>query len=388
MNKYSKIVKSILTLISFLSFGISVKAQDVTSATSNTSNDSFLSSPDLALYVLAGVIILFVFIIFVLSGAVKIASKTYMDKLRKERTDKSKVISLIILFSMLSDSLSAETTIPVNAPNAFANLDLYILGTTVFILFIVVLVLVRTLFILMGIKKEEKAILSADGSPSKVRTWFQKFNETVPIEDEESLDMSHDYDGIRELDNKIPSWWSWAFFTFVAFGAVYLYRMFVTETLPNQFEELAQANEIAAVQKMEYLKKGANNVDENTVVMLAGPEIAEGANIYAKNCIACHGDKGQGGVGPNLTDDYWLHKGGIKDVFYSIKYGWQEKGMKSWKDDFSPGQIAQLSSYIMTMHGTNPPGAKEKQGELYTEETSEVTDSTKTITSADSAVVK
>lgn len=389
MNKYSKIVKSILTLISFLSFGISLKAQDVTSATSNTSNDSFLSSPDLALYVLAGVIILFVFIIFVLSGAVKIASKTYMDKLRKERTDKSKVISLIILFSMLSDSLSAETTIPVNAPNAFANLDLYILGTTVFILFIVVLVLVRTLFILMGIKKEEKAILSADGSPSKVRTWFQKFNETVPIEDEESLDMSHDYDGIRELDNKIPSWWSWAFFTFVAFGAVYLYRMFVTETLPNQFEELAQANEIAAVQKMEYLKKGANNVDENTVVMLAGPEIAEGANIYAKNCIACHGDKGQGGVGPNLTDDYWIHKGGIKEIFYSIKYGWQEKGMKAWKDDFSPGQIAQLASFVKTLHGTNPPGAKEKQGELYNEEDSvTATDSTKTITSVDTSAIK
>jgi cytochrome c oxidase cbb3-type subunit 3 len=122
--------------------------------------------------------------------------------------------------------------------------------------------------------------------------------------------------------------------------------------------------------KAAYLKKGANNVDETNVVMLSDAEIGEGAALYAKNCIACHGDKGQGGVGPNLTDDYWIHKGGIKDIFYSIKYGWQEKGMKPWKDDFSPSQIAQLSSFIRTLKGTNPPAPKEKQGELYTEEAS------------------
>ena len=85
--------------------------------------------------------------------------------------------------------------------------------------------------------------------------------------------------------------------------------------------------------------------------------------------MACHADKGQGNqTGPNLTDDYWLHKGGIKDVFYTIKYGWPEKGMRSWKEDFSPAQIAQLSSFIKSLKGSNPPGAKEPQGEKWTEE--------------------
>jgi cytochrome c oxidase cbb3-type subunit 3 len=68
-------------------------------------------------------------------------------------------------------------------------------------------------------------------------------------------------------------------------------------------------------------------------------------------------------VGPNLTDDYWLHGGQVNQVFSTIKYGVPEKGMKSWKDDFSPKQIAQLASFIKTLHGTNPPGAKEAQGE-------------------------
>jgi cytochrome c oxidase cbb3-type subunit 3 len=248
----------------------------------------------------------------------------------------------------------------------------------VLVLFIAILAMVRTLFILMGIKAIEKE-QKLDGS--KEKTFFQKFNNTVPIEEEDSLDLSHDYDGIRELDNKIPSWWTWAFFSFVLFGIVYLYRMFVSETLPNQYVELAKANEIAAEQKLEFLKNSANNVDENSVVFLGAADIAQGAAVFAKNCVACHGDKGQGGVGPNLTDDYWLHKGGIKDIFYSIKYGWQEKGMKSWKDDFSPMQIAQLASFVKTLHGTNPPMPKAQQGELYTEDTTKTikADSTKAV---------
>jgi cytochrome c oxidase cbb3-type subunit 3 len=121
--------------------------------------------------------------------------------------------------------------------------------------------------------------------------------------------------------------------------------------------------------------------------MMGAAEITEGATLYSKNCIACHGDKGQGGVGPNLTDDYWIHKGGIRDIFYTIKYGWAEKGMKSWKEDFSPVQIAQLASFVKTLHGTNPPAPKEKQGELYTENDATPSDSTAT-TPADTSTAR
>ena len=196
------------------------------------------------------------------------------------------------------------------------------------------------------------------------RTFFQKINNTVAVEEEDTLDMEHNYDGIRELDNRVPGWWQWAFIGTILFGVVYLYRMFVSDSMPDQFAELERANEIAAVKQAAYLKNSASNVDENTVKMLDAAGIAAGADLYAKNCIACHGDKGQGSVGPNLTDNYWLHKGSINDVFKVIKYGVPEKGMRAWKDDFSPVQIAQLASFVESIKGTNTPGGKEPQGEL------------------------
>ena len=83
--------------------------------------------------------------------------------------------------------------------------------------------------------------------------------------------------------------------------------------------------------------------------------------------MACHLADGGGSVGPNLTDKYWIHGGGIKDIFKTIKYGWPEKGMKSWKDDYSPVQIAQLSSFVKSLQGTKPAKAKEPQGVIYEE---------------------
>ena len=88
--------------------------------------------------------------------------------------------------------------------------------------------------------------------------------------------------------------------------------------------------------------------------------------VFTKNCTPCHGNEAQGAqVGPNLVDNYWIHGGKISDIFKTIKYGYQEKGMRSWKEDLSPMQIAQVSSYIKSLKGTNPPNAKDKQGDLY-----------------------
>ena len=82
-------------------------------------------------------------------------------------------------------------------------------------------------------------------------------------------------------------------------------------------------------------------------------------------CAACHAADGGGGVGPNLTDDYWLHGGSAKDIFKTITYGQPDKGMKSWKDDYSPLQIQQITSYVMSLHGTKPSTPKEPQGDIY-----------------------
>jgi cytochrome c oxidase cbb3-type subunit 3 len=125
-------------------------------------------------------------------------------------------------------------------------------------------------------------------------------------------------------------------------------------------------------EKNAYLKLTAGNVDENSVKLLDVAGIDAGKTLFKANCVACHGPEGQGLVGPNLTDTYWLHGGDIKDVFKTIKYGVVEKGMRSWKEDFSPIQMAQLASFVKSLGGTNPTGAKAPEGTLYDSKTGAV----------------
>ena len=190
-------------------------------------------------------------------------------------------------------------------------------------------------------------------------------NRFRPIEEEADLELHHDYDGIRELDNRLPPWWLYGFYITIIFAGVYLWRYHVAYSAPSSTEEFQIAMKEAEVEKAAYLKKSANNVDENTVKFSSDPAILEsGKKIFLTSCAACHGTEGQGTVGPNLTDEYWLHGGSVSSVFKSIKYGWPEKGMKSWKDDFSPVQISQLTSFIQSLQGSKPANSKEPQGTI------------------------
>jgi cytochrome c oxidase cbb3-type subunit 3 len=122
---------------------------------------------------------------------------------------------------------------------------------------------------------------------------------------------------------------------------------------------------VAAKQVEEYRKKAGEMVDEKTVTLADAKGIEEGQKIYQTACIACHGGKGEGGVGPNLTDTYWLHGGSINDVFKTVKYGVPDKGMQAWEKSFSPSQIKNIASYIKSIAGTNPPNGKAPQGEPF-----------------------
>ena len=100
-----------------------------------------------------------------------------------------------------------------------------------------------------------------------------------------------------------------------------------------------------------------------------------GEKLFELNCVACHLKSGGGNVGPNLTADYWLHKGSLNDIYHTIKVGYPDKGMQSWSNQFTPKEISYLASYIKTLRGTNPPGAKAPQGDLYVEAAAAVKDS-------------
>jgi cytochrome c oxidase cbb3-type subunit 3 len=258
----------------------------------------------------------------------------------------------LLLFAAPVFAQDTETTAAaVQTASPFGNLSatsFYLMVGVMGIELLVVFVLLYQLRVFLSKEKlqQQIAIEAAAVQKPRVSVW-DKMNKFRPVEQEADITLGHEYDGIRELDNRLPPWWLYGFYASIIFAGIYLWRYHVSHTAPLSIEELQIAMTQADEQKALYLKKSANNVDENTVKLLtAAADIAGGEKVYIQNCAACHGKAGEGIVGPNLTDDYWLHGGGIKDVFKTVKYGWPEKGMRSWKDDLSPVRIAQVTSYI------------------------------------------
>ena len=209
-----------------------------------------------------------------------------------------------------------------------------------------------------------------------------------PMEEEADIDMGHDYDGIRELDNVIPPWFTTAFILTIIVAAGYLYRYHIAKSAPMQLEEYKIELAKADLEHDAYLATQANAIDENNVAIMTGADLEAGKKTFTAICAACHRPDGGGQVGPNLTDEYWIHGGGIKNVFKTIKYGVPDKGMISWKEQLSPTQIAQVANYILTLAGSNPTDPKEKQGTLYVPDVVKVDSTTATVTAIDSAAMK
>lgn len=234
---------------------------------------------------------------------------------------------------------------------------------------IIIIELMVLLYYLRMIKLfiEKPAVAKPYVEPErKASVFWDKFNSSVAIEKESAVMTDHDYDGIRELDNALPPWWKYGFYLTIVFSVFYLVYFHVINKGPDQLEEYAMELKEAEVQMAAYKAKSASMVDETSVVLLTDASaLAEGKAHYTQFCMVCHGKSGEGLVGPNLTDNYWLHGGDVKDLFKTVKYGVQGKGMKSWQQELSPQMIAQVSSYILSLQGTNPPNAKAPEGTIY-----------------------
>lgn len=209
-------------------------------------------------------------------------------------------------------------------------------------------------------EEEKKRLAKARGKGRWGRIW-NSLLELRPIEEEKDIVIDHEYDGIQELNNPIPTWFNALFYSTVLFGFIYLLVYHVFGWGLNQDQEYVQELAIAEKAKQEYLAQAANLIDESSVLFDAAMAPA-GKAIFAANCVACHGANGEGGIGPNLTDRFWIHGGEIKDVFKTVKYGVPEKGMVPWEQTLTPGQIAEVSSYILTLRDTKPANAKASEG--------------------------
>jgi cytochrome c oxidase cbb3-type subunit III len=275
-------------------------------------------------------------------------------------------ISLFIFLFFQSGIVQADTAVGVSKSSMSGN-DL-LLVFSIGMLIIVMLVVAIVLFnISLALKKMLPSKVEIDTEFQKAmddRTIRQKLAGLRPMKYEQTMMMEHAYDGILEIDNPIPAWFMTLFYGSILVSVIYLFAYHVVgdgQTMTTEYKE--QMVEGEAI-KQAYMKQFASSINENNVTLLKDDtSIKEGKKMFTQNCVACHAADGGGGVGPNLTDEFWLHGGNVKSVFHTISEGVAEKGMISWKKSINPLQIQQITSYIFTLKGTKPAKPKEPQGE-------------------------
>lgn len=187
-----------------------------------------------------------------------------------------------------------------------------------------------------------------------------------PVEKEADILLDHDYDGIKELDNALPPWWLYSFYISIVFAVLYFgyYHLLGGNTNVETFEE---EMEMARIEVDRYNRENPNEFDASSVTVSSNTE--EGQKLYKSYCAACHAFDGGGGIGPNLTDEYWILGGGIKNIYNTISEGGRDgKGMIAWKTSLNAEKMQQVASYILTLQGTSPEKPKDKEGELWQEE--------------------
>jgi mono/diheme cytochrome c family protein len=305
-------------------------------------------SPTILFIVMLTITIILLFALFTISKSAGTVLKQKAEKLRKT--------GLVIAFILLANhSFAADVSTPndyiIDFPDtafyAFLFLDILI----VFLILYFAGVVKGALYDLHPIEKRE-TIFSR---------WNKKLTKAVEIEDEETIMLDHDYDGIKELDNDLPPWWKYGFYVTIIFAIIYLpyYHIFYPEKL--QYGEYEQEMKEAELEIAAYKEAHPELINaDNVTLMTAASDLKKGEEIFKTNCVACHGVDGGGGIGPNLTDEMWIYNGDIKGVFTTVSEG-AKNGMVAWKNALSPDKIQAVSSYVLSL----PPaqGGKEPQGE-------------------------
>jgi len=183
------------------------------------------------------------------------------------------------------------------------------------------------------------------------------------LDDEKDKLMDHEYDGIRELDNHMPTWWLWMFYVSIIISVVYLFYYAVTGWGLNQHEQYKA--EVAAAEQLYGSGEEEKSQQEryDWTLLTSEQALEEGKAIYLKQsqlCFTCHGKNGEGLVGPNLTDEVWIHGCSVEEMAMNIKNGFPSKGMMPYGGgpELSNAELEKLVSYIASLRGTDPANAK------------------------------
>jgi len=213
----------------------------------------------------------------------------------------------------------------------------------------------------MAEMSEEPQASEQESRPDSGESERPKGGSAAAPEIPEELLMDHEYDGIQEYDNPLPRWWVWIFWATFVFAIGYFVHYHVTGTgtgvIASYESDVKQARATAPATptaREESLAKA----------MADSSQVEAGKGIYTGRCLACHADKGQGLVGPNLTDSHWIHgEGKLSDIYQTVSEGVAAKGMPAWSKQLTPTELTQVVAYVGTLRGTNvagkPPEGKE-----------------------------
>lgn len=304
------------------------------------------------------------------------------DCRKKKSGNKSliKTIGVLAVMLILANPVFAQDAAPAQPSfwdDPFSNpmMPLYLITTFIFVVIVLIafvgFYLVKVVNLLtVQAEKDRAAQLGIEYVPRP--TWWSKFvkqvNASVPVEEEQNIELDHDYDGIKELDNHLPPWWKWLFVGTIIWGGIYLVVYHLWGNLPLQLQEY-ETELVQAEEQIARLKASQPQavIDINTLEYSADAEIlGNGKAVYTTNCVACHNSDGGGNaIGPNLTDEYWLHKGDVKSIFHTVNVGVVEKGMPAWGKTMSPKDVRDVTFYVMSLQGTKPANPKAPQGDLY-----------------------
>ena len=174
----------------------------------------------------------------------------------------------------------------------------------------------------------------------------------------------HNYDGIEELDHSLPRWWINLFYLTIIFAVGYYFYYELGGGPSLNQEYLAAKSEYSYSQLSQKTAVKTATEDELRSFLKAPERIASGRAIFQARCLACHGAAGQGGIGPNLTDDYWVHGGKMTAILNTITNGVLDKGMPPWGPILKQDELYSVATFVKSLRGSNPPGAKAPQGEL------------------------
>jgi cytochrome c oxidase cbb3-type subunit 3 len=379
-----KMKYAMMTLIAFITAQSAI-AQTAQSGMPSKSNNYIE-------YLILGVAVLLIFVIWLLSSVLILLSKKVV-----ELSKQNKVVTILLTiiaagFSQPAIAQNNATIATDSTTQAIVSTVYYgglssvsfwtlstVMALELFVIFIM-LIFIHNMWRIIYPRPIQVVQKAAFKNSWVASTWANLdkkfFTKAAPIEKEADIMLDHDYDGIKELDNALPPWWKYGFYITIFVAIFYILKFEVWHTGMNPTEEYNTEMAEAKLETDQYLASMKENVDENSVVMLDAVGIQTGKTLFTKTCVACHTENGGGGVGPNLTDNYTIHGAKIQDIFKTIKYGYPDKGMQSWQSNFSPVEMQQLSSYIKSLSNTNVPNGKAPQGDLIIEEAA-MSDSTK-----------